>query len=71
MKISRLNDIEIIQTIENLKQYIKDDIIYKKYKKSSEKEKLEFSDFDMYCVEHCRDIERLINSYEKIAIGGK
>lgn len=42
MKISRLNDIEIIQTIENLKQYIKDDIIYKKYKKASEKEKLEF-----------------------------
>lgn len=65
MKKMVSNNNEIFVTIENLKQYIKDDIVYKKYKKSSEKERLQFSDFDMFCVQHCRDIEILINAYLK------
>ena len=42
---------------ENLKTYIKEDIIYKEYLKNKNKN---FSDFDKFCIQHCKDIDELL-----------
>ena len=46
---------------ERLKQYLEEDIIYSEYKNG----KCDMSDFDKYCIEHCKDIECLLNENEK------
>lgn len=43
----------------NLKKYIAEDISYQKYKENGSTKGL--SDFDLYCVEHCQDIENILN----------
>ena len=48
---------------ENLKTYIKEDIIYKEYLKNKNKN---FSDFDKFCIQHCKDIEELLEENEKL-----
>lgn len=52
----------IKKTINNLKEYIEDDEIYKQYNLNPDGE---FSDFDMFCVDHCKDIENMIKAYEE------
>ena len=54
---------DINESIENLKQYIRDDVVYNKYLKS---EDFNYNDFEIYCINHCRDIKNLIKAYEKI-----
>lgn len=46
---------------ERLKQYLEEDVIYSEYKSG----KCDMSDFDKYCIEHCKDIECLLNENEK------
>jgi len=48
--------------VKNLKQYVKDDAIYQDYKKDKGKN---FSDFDNFCINHCKDIEAVLeyNAY--------
>lgn len=46
---------------ERLKQYLEDDVIYSEYKS----DKCDMSDFDKYCIEHCKDIESLLNEVQK------
>lgn len=46
---------------ERLKQYLEDDAIYSEYKSG----KCDMSDFDKYCIEHCKDIECLLNENEE------
>ena len=46
---------------ERLKQYLEEDTIYSEYKSG----KCDMSDFDKYCIEHCKDIECLLNENEK------
>lgn len=46
---------------ERLKQYLEEDIIYSEYKSG----KCDMSDFDKFCIEHCKDIECLLNENEK------
>ncbi len=41
------------EAIENLRKYIDEDVIYKNKKAES--------DFDEYCINHCRDIETILN----------
>lgn len=53
----------IEQSIKNLKQYIKEDVVYNLYKQKKQKE---FNDFEMFCIEHCKDIEILIKEYCKL-----
>ena len=46
---------------ERLKQYLEEDTIYSEYKSG----KCDMSDFDKFCIEHCKDIECLLNENEK------
>lgn len=48
---------------ENLKTYIKEDIIYQEYLKNKNKN---FSDFDKFCIQHCKDIEELLEENQKL-----
>ena len=46
---------------ERLKEYIENDDIYTEYKNG----KMDMSDFDKFCIEHCKDIECLLNENEE------
>lgn len=46
---------------ERLKQYLEEDTIYSEYKSG----KCDVSDFDKFCIEHCQDIECLLNENEE------
>ena len=46
---------------ERLKQYLEEDIIYSEYKSGN----CDMSDFDKFCIEHCKDIESLLNEVEE------
>lgn len=46
---------------ERLKQYLEEDTIYSEYKSG----KCDMSDFDKFCIEHCKDIECLLNEVQK------
>lgn len=46
---------------ERLKQYLEEDVIYSEYKSG----KYDMSDFDKFCIEHCKDIECLLNEVEE------
>lgn len=46
---------------ERLKEYIENDEIYTEYKSG----KCDMSDFDKFCIEHCKDIESLLNEVQK------
>lgn len=47
---------------ERLKQYLEEDAIYNEYKSG----KCDMSDFDKFCIEHCKDIECLLNENEEL-----
>lgn len=50
------------EAISNLKRYIEEDVIYKENKPES--------DFDEFCIGHCKDIETVLaelETYKKIA----
>lgn len=50
------------ETIKRLKEYVYSDNAYITYKKG----KLENpSDFEVFCFQHCEDIENLLESFEK------
>ena len=42
---------------ERLKEYINKDKIYQHYKQNK---LINFSDFDKFCIQHCKDIEKLL-----------
>ena len=46
---------------ERLREYVENDDIYSEYKNG----KCDMSDFDKFCIEHCKDIECLLNENEK------
>lgn len=46
------------EAISNLKRYIEEDLIYKENKPKS--------DFDEFCINHCRDIEIVLNYITKL-----
>lgn len=46
---------------ERLREYVKNDVIYSEYKSG----KRDMSDFDKYCIEHCKDIESLLNEVQE------
>ena len=48
---------EEIKAIEQLKKYTEEDVIYKENKPQS--------DFDEFCINHCKDIETILNLIEK------
>ena len=47
---------------ERLKQYLEEDAIYNEYKSG----KCDMSDFDKFCIEHCKDIECLLNEVQEL-----
>ena len=47
---------------ERLREYIENDDIYTEYKSG----KCDMSDFDKFCIEHCKDIECLLNEVEEL-----
>ena len=46
---------------ERLREYVENDDIYSEYKNG----KCDMSDFDKFCIEHCKDIECLLNENEE------
>ena len=48
------------ENINNLFKYIGEDEIYQKYINNELKE---ISDFEMFCIHHCQDIEKLLKDY--------
>ena len=47
---------------DRLREYVKMDGIYQDFKNG----KGVFSDFDMFCVEHCKDIEDVLNRIDEL-----
>lgn len=47
---------------DRLKQYIEEDKIYNNYLTR----KMNMSDFDKFCVQHCKDIEEILNEVQKL-----
>ena len=47
---------------ERLTQYLEEDVIYSEYKSG----KCDMSDFDNFCIEHCKDIECLLNEVQEL-----
>ena len=58
--IDKKDNIE--KNINNLKKYVEEDKIYEDYKNNKLNE---FSDFDMFCINHCKDIEKLLSDYTR------
>lgn len=52
----------ISESIERLREYIENDIIYQDYKKRNK----EPSDFERFCFVHCRDIENVLNENQQL-----
>lgn len=46
-----------------LKEYIRTDIVYQDFMKHPDKK---INDFEMFCVEHCEDIKKLLEENEKL-----
>ena len=42
---------------ERLKEYVKTDVVYQDFQENETKK---FNDFEKFCVEHCHDIEKLL-----------
>ncbi len=60
----------ISKSIKNLKTYIREDEIYQKFKNGefsvvNEKGIKEISDFDRFCIDHCKDIEKVLNTIQQ------
>lgn len=49
---------------ERLREYVENDDIYSEYKNG----KCDMSDFDKFCIEHCKDIECLLNENEELQL---
>lgn len=47
---------------ERLREYVNNDTIYQDFKNGEDV----FSDFDMFCVEHCKDIEELLDKNKEL-----
>lgn len=63
-------DDEILKHLENLAEYVDEDAVYQKY---LDNEAGETSDFDMFCINHCIDIDialdliaNLLEAYKKL-----
>lgn len=52
--------------VSRLKEYIELDLIYKGWKKGENKNVL--TDFDWFCVQHCQDIEHILNENKLLKI---
>ena len=48
---------------ERLKEYIEQDQIYQDYKNNK---LLSPSDFDKFCIQHCKDIEEMLEENEEL-----
>lgn len=42
---------------ERLKEYVKTDVVYQEFQGNETKK---FNDFEKFCVEHCQDIESIL-----------
>lgn len=47
---------------ERLKEYLEKDEIYQEYLNGE----THLSDFDMFCIQHCKDIEKMLNENEEL-----
>lgn len=54
----------IEETILNLKKYIELDEIYTRYKNG---ECTELTDFEIFCIKHCEDIETVLGNLEALS----
>lgn len=50
------------ETIKRLKEYVENDKIYNEYQQNKH---MALSDFDKFCIQHCQDIENIVQAYEK------
>lgn len=55
------------KTIKRLEEYVNSDMIYQEYKKGYRPSHNDGSgDFEWFCIEHCGDIEKILNEYKKL-----
>ena len=47
---------------ERLREYVNSDTTYQDFKKGKDV----FSDFDMFCIEHCKDIEEMLEKVKRL-----
>lgn len=59
-----MTDKDIKRSIRHLEEYVSDDQIYTDYK--ADPDNKELSDFDLFCVDHCKDVETLIAAYNEL-----
>lgn len=62
LKLSKIIDQEA-KMIERLQEYITKDEIYQDYKQDK---LMNASDFEKFCIQHCKDIEELINENQEL-----
>lgn len=48
---------------ERLREYVKTDVVYQDFKQNETKK---FNDFEEFCIEHCQDIEKLLEENKKL-----
>lgn len=51
-----------MNVIESLEEYLRNDIIYKDYQNGH----TDFNDFEIFCIEHCQDIEKMLLMRKRI-----
>ena len=54
----------MIDHLKNLKEYLDDDVVYKRYEYKKEDDY--FSDYEMFCINHCQDIKWAIDELEAL-----
>ena len=55
------------KSIKRLEEYVENDFIYQEHKKGYEPFHNDGSgDFEWFCIEHCSDIEKLLNEYKDL-----
>lgn len=54
----------MIDHIKNLKEYLDDDVVYKRYKLIKDDDY--FSNYEMFCINHCQDIEWAIDELKAL-----
>lgn len=52
--------------IERLKKYVNDDEIYKEYRFLNKGKMMDYSDFDKFCIQHCKDIDDVLEENKRL-----
>lgn len=63
MKLQKIKKVGNMNCKKRLEEYIENDMIYQDYK---ENKLMNPSDFDKFCIQHCKDIEELLEENQEL-----